>query len=51
MKSSKKIYSNILKSIVKRALQNNANSTTSMIYYQPKTPATLKRFSKIDDDK
>lgn len=51
MKSSKKTYSNIMKSIVERALQNNANSTTCMIYYQPKAPATLKKFSKVDNDK
>lgn len=51
MKSSKKTYSNIMKSIVERALQNNANSTTCMIYYQPKAPATLKKFSKVENDK
>ena len=51
MKTSKKTYSNIMKSIVERAIQNNANSTTCMIYYQPKAPAALKKFSKVENDK
>lgn len=51
MKSQKKNSSNLMKSIVERALQSNANSTSCMIYYQPKAPASLKKFSKVEDDK
>lgn len=41
----------ILKGAVKIAVKNSANSTTSGTVYQPKTPTSLKKFSKVDNDK
>lgn len=54
MKISKNIKDGALeamKSAAKRALIDNANSTTCMIVHQPKAPASLKQFSRIEDDK
>lgn len=51
MSSLKKNYSSILKHIVDRTLRIDANSTTCMIYHQPKAPSELKKFSKIENDK
>ncbi len=39
----------IIKSAVKISLKCGANSTTSIFCYQPKAPAALKKFSKIND--
>lgn len=53
MKSQKKIYSNIakaLKNTVDKSIRIDANSTTCIAVYQPKAPANLKKFSKIDND-
>ena len=36
---------------VKTAAKNSANSTTSGAMFQPKAPETLKKFSKIENDK
>ena len=47
----KTFLSTILKGAVKLAVKNSANSTTSGTVYQPKTPSTLKNFSKIKNDK
>lgn len=54
MKNSKKIQnvaSAFAKGIVNVELKNNSNSTTCGMIYQPKAPATLKKFSKIDNGK
>ncbi len=54
MKDSKKIRnvaSNFAKGIVNVELKNNSNSTTCGMIYQPKAPATLKKFSKVENDK
>lgn len=37
--------------MVKNALKANSNSTSSIIMYQPKAPADLKKFSKVENDK
>ncbi len=50
MKMPNKIINKVITSVVKKSLMCNANSTTSMIYYQPKAPATLKNFSKINKE-
>ncbi len=42
MKSTLAIY----KSVIKNALKENANSTTSIFCFQPKAPKKLKDFSK-----
>ena len=51
MRSQKKIYSNIIKKIATGCLSVEANSTSCIMLYQPKAPATLKKFSKIENDK
>lgn len=51
MKYQKKIYSNIIKYLVEGSLRIDANSTTCMLYHQPKSPVALKKFSKIENDK
>lgn len=33
--------------LVEKTLKLNVNSTTSLMAYQPKAPADLKKFSKI----
>jgi cyclic lactone autoinducer peptide len=38
----------VLKTAVKISATNSANSTTSGTIFQPKAPAALKKFSKID---
>lgn len=37
----------ILKGAVMIAAKNSANSTTSGFMFQPKAPASLKKFSKV----
>lgn len=37
----------ILKRVVMAAAKNSANSTTSSTMFQPKAPASLKKFSKV----
>lgn len=51
MKLSKKVINKIIKGVIQKSLNSSANSTSSMIYYQPKAPKLLKQFSKIDNDK
>lgn len=45
----KKFTQNMLKKAVESTLRRDANSTTCMVFYQPKAPASLKKFSKLDD--
>lgn len=45
----KKFTQNILKKVVEHTLRRDADSTTCMAIYQPKAPASLKKFSKLDD--
>lgn len=50
-KTSKFISSKMLNGMVKAAessLKREANSTSCAIVFQPKAPATLKKFSKIE---
>lgn len=51
MKSQKKFFTNAIKTIAEKSLERNANSTTCIYYYQPKAPAALKKFSKVENDK
>lgn len=51
MKSQKKTCSNVIKTIVEKTVRVDANSTTCIAVYQPKAPASLKKFSKIENDK
>jgi cyclic lactone autoinducer peptide len=51
MKSQKKNYSSIIKTIVEKTVRVDANSTTCIAVYQPKAPAALKKFSKVENDK
>lgn len=49
MKTVKQLFAQQAKKQAERALKHNANSTTSPFAYQPKTPAALKTFSKLDN--
>lgn len=51
MKSQKKIIANLIKTAAEKSLTRNANSTTCMAVYQPKAPASLRKFSKVENDK
>ncbi|MCM1284712.1 MAG: cyclic lactone autoinducer peptide [Acetobacter sp.] len=51
MKSQKKIFTKVMKTVVEKSLVREANSTSCMIYYQPKAPVSLKKFSKVENDK
>ncbi len=48
MKSMKEISKKAVASLVKKNLEAAANSTTCVVAYQPKAPAELKKFSKVD---
>ncbi len=54
MGSQKKINNAIAKVVkfaVSKSINRAANSTGSMIYYQPKAPRDLKKFSRVENDK
>lgn len=51
MKSQKKIIANTIKRAIDKSIIFDANSTSCMIYHQPKAPAALKKFSKVENDK
>jgi len=54
MKNSKKFQmaaSSVVKKLANSELKRNANSTTCGAIYQPKAPVTLKKFSKVENDK
>lgn len=46
-KSMKKL----VKNIVEKEVGISANSTTCVVLYQPKTPAALNKFNKVENDK
>lgn len=48
MKDAKTIIAKMAKRTAEKALKRDANSTTCGAVYQPKAPAQLKKFSKID---
>lgn len=48
---NKKRAVSILEKMVHFSLKGNANSTTCGSIFQPKAPAELKKFSKIENDK
>lgn len=48
MKNAKVSFTNIVKKQIETALKLNANNTSSSVIYQPKAPADLKKFSKIN---
>lgn len=50
MKMSK-TSSKMMKTMVEKFVKSDANSTTCIIVHQPKAPAMLKKFSKIENDK
>ena len=41
----------LMKNIVEKQAKLSANSTTCIALYQPKAPAVLKKFSKVENDK
>lgn len=46
-----KFSKSLLKKAVGVSLRRDANSTTCSNIYQPKAPAALKKFSKVENDK
>lgn len=44
------LISKAAKSSAEHALKRDANTTTCAAIYQPKAPAALKKFSKVDND-
>ncbi len=46
-----KLSKSLLKKTVDVSLKRDANSTTCATIYQPKAPAALKKFSKVENDK
>lgn len=48
MKKINSVVAGLAKSSAEKALKRDANSTTCWAIYQPKAPAGLKKFSKID---
>ncbi len=41
----------LFKKIVEKSSAVSANSTTCGIFFQPKAPSALKKFSKVENDK
>ena len=41
MKSQKKIFTTAIKTVAEKSLKRNANSTSCIVYYQPKAPVDL----------
>lgn len=41
----------IFKKIIEKSSSISANTTTCGVFYQPKAPDALKKFSKVDNDK
>lgn len=51
MKSQKKFQERLAaaaKAVAEQSIKLDANSTSCMIFYQPKAPAALKKFSKVE---
>lgn len=51
MKINKKTLQKSFRKAVEISVRLDANSTSSIIYYQPKAPVSLKKYSKIKNDK
>ena len=51
MKSKNNKLKKALLGIAENQAKFSANSTSSVVLYQPKTPAALKKLSKIDNGK
>ncbi len=51
MKTEKNTTKKIIKSVVTKSLMDSANTTSCILFYQPKAPAGFKKLSKIENDK
>lgn len=51
MNNKNNVKAKILKAVAKNAVKIDANNTSCIILGQPKAPASLKKFSKINNDK
>lgn len=49
--SKTNLMAKLAKGLAKSELRQSSNSTTCGMIYQPKAPAALKKFSKIENDK
>lgn len=47
----KSTFNKAIRGIVSHEIKSSANSTTCGVLYQPKAPAALKKFSKVENDK
>lgn len=53
MKTREKVQkssTNLIKKVVNKSLRRDANNTSCLFVYQPKAPAALKNFSKINKE-
>lgn len=48
MKLKRKTYLKVIKFVVENHAKIDANSTSCLAVYQPKTPAMLKKYSKLE---
>lgn len=51
MKKTSLIFADFAKKIAENELKRDANTTTCGAVYQPPVPASLKKFSKTENDK
>lgn len=45
------VFLEMVKSTVEKFVRVDANSTTCIVFHQPKAPEMLKKFSKVKNDK
>lgn len=51
IKNVNKNAKRMIKDVIEKQARISANSTTCVALYQPKAPAALKKFSKVENDK
>lgn len=50
MRKLNELFSKIVKKTVSKSLEKDANSTTCGVIYQPKAPAKLNEYKKINKE-
>ena len=50
MKNKKNLVADAAKKVAEKTLRRDANSTSCTTIFQPKSPADLKKFSKINKE-
>lgn len=51
MKFQRSTITKIVKNAIEKSFVRDANCTSCIVYYQPKAPASIKKFSKVNNDK